>query len=526
MAAKGDISSLPNDVEELKRLILDMQQKQAVMETKIQSQDEEIGLLKEEVQFLRALKYARKSEKWTTEDKTQMLLFNEMEQLEAPVPEENIEAEKKSSGRKKGRKPIPDNIPREEVIHELSEEEKCCPHCSCERPVISREETEEFQFIPARLVVNRHICLKYGPCSCDKFKDDEELPEIIKAKAPPRILPGSIASSGLLSYTLTSKFCDGLPFNRMERIFRRVGVEISRTNMANWAIKAAKACEPLVELMRKLTREGPLINMDETTTQVLKEPGRKPENKSYMWVTVGSIQKQKIILFNYSQTRKEEVPLSLLDGFHGILQTDGYAGYNKVVSQYDLWHVGCLAHAKRKFNQATSVSKKKGKAESALTYIRKIYRIEKDLRKQNLDDQDFVIQRRKQVIPVWKEFHKWLRVMEQAVPPKSKLGEAVSYTLNEYRKLVRYMKYACATPDNNIAENAIRPFVIGRKNWLFSDTPKGAYASAVVYSLVETAKANGIEPQEYLYLLFEKLPLIDQKDDSALEGLLPWNIKK
>lgn len=519
MAAQGDLSSLPNDVEELKQLILEMQQKQAVMES-------EMDLLKEENKFLRGLRYARKSEKWTAEDKAQMLLFNEAEQLTIPIQEEEPESKKKSSSERKGRQPIPENIPREEVIHDLTDEEKNCPHCSKERPVIGREETEEFQFIPARLIVRRHVCLKYGPCNCDPFKNNEDFPAIIKAKAPPRIMPGSIASSGLLSYIFTSKFCDALPFNRMERIFQRVGVHISRTNMANWAIKTARACEPLVELMRRLTREGPLINMDETSIQVLKEPGRKPENKSYMWVTVGSNENRKIVLFNYSQTRKEEIPLTLLDGFSGILQTDGYAGYHKAVAQYSLYHTGCLAHAKRKFNQAADVSKKKGKAEEALTFIRKIYRIEKELRNKQLDDCDFAVQRRKLVIPVWQKFHKWLRAMENVVPPGSKVGQAISYTLKEYQKMVRYMKNACTTPDNNIAENAIRPFVVGRKNWLFSDIPRGAYASATLYSLVETAKANGMEPQDYLFMLFEKLPLIDRNDSFALEGLLPWNIKK
>ncbi|RDG28620.1 IS66 family transposase [Oceanispirochaeta sp. M1] len=310
----------------------------------------------------------------------------------------------------------------------------------------------------------------------------------------------------------------------MERIFKRIGLEISRTNMANWSIKAARACEPLIELMRRQTREGPLINMDETTVQVLKEPGRKPVNKSYMWITVGSNEGRKIVLFNYSQTRKDEVALSLLDGFSGILQTDGYAGYNKATREYGLYHVGCLAHARRKFFEAAKATKSGGKANKALKLIQKIYSLEKELRSSNLDDPLFVNRRREQVLPIWQEFHKWLKEMKASIPPKTKLGEAVSYTLNEYQKLVRYLKYAETTPDNNVAENAIRPFVIGRKNWLFCDTPGGAHASAIIYSLCETAKANNVEPQEYLYQLFEKLPTIDSSDLKALGNLLPWNI--
>ena len=302
MKTGRDISSLPNDVEELKKIILEMQQKQSVMSSQIDT-------LKEEVQFLKNLRFARKSEKWTDEDKQQMHLFNEMEQREVPVIEEEPISDKKTaSGKNRGRKPIPEDLPREEVIHDLTDDEKHCPYCLHERPVIGREETEELQFIPAKVIVKKHVRLKYGPCKCDQFRDDEDIPEIVTAQAPPRIMPGSIASSGLLSYILVSKFGDSLPFNRMERIFRRVGLKISRTNMANWAIKAAGICEPLIDLMKTLTREGPLINMDETTVQVLKEPGRKPENKSYMWVTVGSHGERKIILFNYSRPERRRCP--------------------------------------------------------------------------------------------------------------------------------------------------------------------------------------------------------------------------
>lgn len=518
MASERDKSSLPDDIDQLKQLILDMQEKQEKQDTLIES-------LKEELLFIKGLKHARKSEKWTSEDKRQMDLFNEMEQIadeSDQAPEESVK--KTSNGKNAGRKPIPESIPREEVIHDLPEDEKTCPHCHSKRPLIGQDESEELQFIPAKVIVKKHIKLKYGPCTCNDFQNDEDIPTILRAKAPPRIMPGSIASSGILSYILVSKFGDSLPFNRMERIFKRVGLDISRTNMANWSIKAAQKCEPLIELMRELSREGPLINMDETTVQVLKEPGRKSENKSYMWITVGSNGDRKIVLFNYSQTRKEEVALSLLDGFSGILQTDGYAGYNKAAKEYNLHHVGCLAHARRKFYEAAKATKSGGKANKALKLIQKIYKIEKELRAQGLTPDVFVEKRRQLASPVWAEFHRWLKDMESSVPPGMNLGKAIIYSLNEYPKLIRYLDHAATTPDNNISENAIRPFVIGRKNWLFCDSPKGAHASAVIYSLCETAMANKIEPQDYLFQLFEKLPRIDSTDHKALEQLLPWNI--
>jgi len=513
---------LPNDIAQLKELILNLQETQ-------KRQESIIHMLREEVSLLKKLKYARTSEKWTPEDKQQMFLFNEAEETAGPVKETDSSSEQEEirsyTRRKAGRKPLPADIPREEIVYELSAEERACPCCGAERPEIGREESEELQFIPAKILVKRHVRLKYGPCKCEEFQKDEKLSVILKSPMPPRIIPGSIASSGLLSYILVSKFCDALPFYRMERIFRRLNIEISRSNMSHWAIKAALACEPLIELMRQKTLKGPLINMDETTVQVLKELGRKPENNSYMWVTVGSDQRRKIVLYNYSQTRREEIPLSLLEGFKGVLQTDGYAGYNRAAKEYKLYHVGCLAHARRRFFEAASITKGDSNAHKALTIIQKIYQAEKALRAEHLEDELFVSKRRKQVIPLWKQFRKLLKDLEISVPPKTKLGEAVTYTLKEYSKLVRYLKYAYVTPDNNLAENSIRPFVIGRKNWVFFDTPRGAHASAILYSLIETAKANQLEPQNYLYHLFERLPLIESQDPSSLEALLPWNIK-
>jgi transposase len=294
--------------------------------------------------------------------------------------------------------------------------------------------------------------------------------------------------------------------------------------MCNWTIKAASKCTDLIELMKDKTREGPMINMDETTLQVLKEPGKKADSKSQMWVTVGTDSNHKVILFNYSRSRNAQIAESLLDGFTGSLQTDGYAGYNSAVKEHKLWHVGCLAHVRRNFFNAAKATKSGGQANRALKWIKSLYRIEKELRKQELDAQEFVLQRRRKAIPILKDFRKWLGEKKGSVLPSSDLGKAINYALSEYVKLVRYLKYDYLTPDNNAAENAIRPFVVGRKNWMFSDTPKGAYASATLYSLVETAKANDIEPMAYLNHIFTRLPLVSEKKE--LELLLPWNIRK
>ena len=293
--------------------------------------------------------------------------------------------------------------------------------------------------------------------------------------------------------------------------------------MCNWTIQASRACGGYLELLDRKIREGPLINMDETPLQVLHEPNRPAETKSYMWVRAGSQGGERsIVLFNYSPHRSAGVAESLLEDFEGSLQTDAYSGYNSVGAWKGVWHVGCMMHARRKFYEAHVGAKKKGHAKTGLRYIKKLYRIEHELRAAELLDDVFVVARRRAAAPVLREFRKWLDVMMKTVPPKSLLGKAVSYASSEYKRLVRYLKYAYLTPDNGFAERAIRPFAVGRRNWLFNNTPLGAHASAGMFSLVETAKANNLDPFHFMYRLFEKLPEADTEE--KLEELLPWNI--
>lgn len=243
-----------------------------------------------------------------------------------------------------------------------------------------------------------------------------------------------------------------------------------------------------------------------------------------MWVLTGGSENKKVVLYNYSPTRNQEVPVKLLEGFDGILQTDGYSGYNKAVKEYGLWHVGCLAHARRKFYKIASLTKKKGKAHIGVNFFSRLYEVDISLKLQNLSSDDYLRKRRELSIPIWKEFYIWLNKLKNIISPASPLSRAVNYTLNQYKNLVRYLKYPEISLDNNTCENAIRPFCVGRKNWLFNNTPKGAYASATLYSLVETAKLNGIELGEYLSYLFKRLPEINSESD--LELLMPWNIPK
>ena len=228
------------------------------------------------------------------------------------------------------------------------------------------------------------------------------------------------------------------------------------------------------------------------------------------------------MLFQYQPTRSGDVPKKFLENYSGFFQTDGYAGYNKAVKNTDIVHVGCFAHARRYFENAWKLNKKSKVAYRGLEYIKKIYEIERDLRSADLSSENFIYKRKKAAAPVLKAFYNWLISQKNSVIPKSKTGEAIGYALSEWDKLIRYLDHYLLTPDNNRIENAIRPFVIGRKNWLFSNTPRGAESSAVMYSLIESAKANKLEPYKYLRYLFDHLPAAETQ--AELRALLPDKI--
>jgi transposase len=263
--------------------------------------------------------------------------------------------------------------------------------------------------------------------------------------------------------------------------------------------------------------------MDETTVQVMGEEGREDTQKSYMWLARGGPPGKPVVLYEYHETRGASHAKEFLEGFSGYLQTDGYDGYDKALKDRDdIIHVGCFAHARRKFFEASKVSKKPGSAEEGIKHIRKLYLVEEDLRSQNLPEEAFLCERKKQIQPVLDKFKIWLEKRAVEVPPSLLLGKAIGYTLNQWDKLTAYLESPNLTPDNNACENAIRPFVLGRKNWLFCKSPSGADSSCGMYSLIETARQNGLVPGDYLLVLFKSAPLAETGED--WEKLLPWNI--
>jgi len=513
------IGNLPEDREELKQMI-------ATLQEEMEEQRLKYRLLEEKFLTLQHKFFARQSEKLSEAEQKQVRLFNEIE--EGPgeqakkEPEDELCEVASHKRKKRGRKSLPDDLPRREIVHELNEEESRCSCCGKTRPVIGGDTSEELDIIPARIEVIHHVRKKYGPCDCQESSETQQ-PAILTAPMPARMIPGSIASAGLLAYVLTSKFCDGLPLYRQQKIFQRINVEISRSTMCNWAIATAGRCADLIDLMWKDALSGPLIRMDETTVQVLKEPNRPPTSKSFMWVAVGYPEIEKpVVLYHYHHSRSQQIPVDILSDYRGYVQTDGYRGYDAACAPAGIVHVGCFAHVRRKFFDAEKHSRNSGGARKGLSYIQKLYAIEKELRGKDLQSDDFVRIRRERVETVLSQFRSWLEERRETVIPESLLGKAVLYALREWTKLIRYLDAWYLTPDNNAAEQAIRPFVVGRKAWLFSDTPRGAHASATLYSLIESAKINGLEPYRYLRFLFTRLPATHSPEE--LKRLLPYQL--
>jgi transposase len=386
---------------------------------------------------------------------------------------------------------------------------------------MSTEVRQEIKYIPAEVKVVKHVRYVYSCRHCER--EELETP-IVTAPMPKPVYSGSLASPSIMAHIMNQKYVDGLPLYRQEKQFARLGVALSRQTIANWMIYGANQWLGLLyDRMHQLLLKQDILHADETTLQVLHEPGRPATSNSYLWLYRTGKEGPPTILYDYQETRAGKNAKEFLTGFKGYLQVDGYAGYHKVP---DVILVGCWAHARRKFTEALNAlpsSKRLSSvtATDGLLFCNQLFAIERELK--DLSSEERYEKRFKRSKPVLDAFLSWLKIQEHKVLPKSALGQAINYCLNQWEKLVAFLKDGRLELDNNRSERSIKPFVIGRKNWLFSNTPKGARASAIIYSIVETAKANGLNPYFYLNFLFEKLPNMDTTDEGALDKLLPWS---
>lgn len=495
---------LPNDPEALKRII--------------EQQATRITALEESLRLQKLKKFGASSEK----SPDQQEMFNEaelsvvVEEFFAESEAEQAQATPAEPKAKRGRKPLPADLPRVRIEHDVPEADKRCP-CGCERTEIGEVSSEQLDIIPAQIRVLVNVRKKY---SCPACEDGVQT-----AALPPQPIPKSNASPGVLAHIAIAKYQDALPLYRQEAILNRSGIEIPRNTLANWMIKAGELIQPLLNLLEDHLLAYPVLHCDETSVQVLKEPDKLPTSKSYMWVRVGGPPTQPVRLFHYADSRRGEIVSQLLAGYEGYLQTDDYAGYNAVAAKNTITQLGCWAHARRKFVEAQKASSGKGnkvgKADIAINLIGKLYAIEKKIKTESTETRYQV--RQQESIPQLKKIRTWLDNTLYTALPKGLLGKAVSYLDKNWKKLTVYTEDGRLNIDNNPAENAIRPFVVGRKNWLFSATVLGAKSSASLYSLIETAKANHLEPYHYLRYVFSELP--KATDAEEIEDLLPWNVR-
>jgi transposase len=471
----------------------------------------EYEYLSQQYKVLQRMLFGPKREKVNKEDEEQLTLFNEAEALAETKPEKTIEV--RSHRRKKGgKKRLPVDLPTEVIEYDVSEEEKECPCCGRKRPQIGQEQTEEIDVIPPKVQKRVYIRKKYGPCDCEAFFEEGHT-EVITAQGAKRLLPGSQVSERTMAMVIASKYVDGIPLTRQVAMLQRYGIDVSKQTMSHWVLQVANKCQKLYELLWDEALTGPVVQMDETTVQVLHEEGRSPTSTSYMWVMIGYPQKDvPIIVYHYDQRRSSEVPLQLLKGYKGYVQTDGYAAYTKAIEETKCTAVGCFAHVRRKFYECDKLAPTQFSKE-AIEHIDKLFAIDRRLRETVPEEDQFVTKRKEEALPVLERLYSLCIAHKNSVLPKSLAGEALEYCLGQWDKLIRYVDHAWLRPDNNAVERAIRPFVVGRKNWLFANTKRGAQASAVLYSLIQTAKANNKEPYHYLCTVFKRLPYAETKDD-------------
>ncbi len=506
-----------------------LKQKHEALQEKHEHLERVAERFRQEILLLRDKRFGRSRDEVPTGQQDLDFVFDEAEVVASSDPAVSEEEESITvpahTRRKQGRKSLPADLPRVITRVDIDESEKQCA-CGDQLVEIGVETAEKLVIIPEQRYVEQIQRPKYACHSCEG-SGDEDRPAVRIAPPPPSIIPKGIATPGLLATVMTNKFIDHLPYYRQEHRFARLGIPVSRQDMSTWQIKCTNALEPLLELLTKELQHGPVLQMDETPLQVLKEPERPPTQKSYMWLARGGPPETPVVIYRYFETRSSLPAQEMLKGFSGYLQTDGYGAYDTAVrNREDIFQVGCWAHSRRMFTDAAKTTKKAHAAYQGVAWIRKLYAAEHRLRAQleaeTITRDTFTQMRKAELTPVLASFKQWLEKKHRSIPSSLLLGKAVTYTLNQWDKLIRYLDSPYLTPDNNAAERGMKIFVTGRKNWLFSGTPAGATSSCALFSLIETAKSCGLNPYGYLYYLFEQAPRITEAKQWEL--LLPWKV--
>jgi transposase len=476
-----------------------------------------IKLQDQKIDYLIRQLFSQKSEKLPD---GQLSLFADLENKEV----ENIEQEDitiEYTRAKGGKKRPPEHLPRVRVEHDISDEEKICS-CGCMKKVIKEVVSEQYDVVPAKFQVIQNVRFVYA-CSSKCGVGLQTTP------LTPQMLPKYQVTPSFLATIAVQKFEDHLPLYRQVKIYSsRFGIEFTTTTFSNWMIKASElVLKYMINLLNEILLQSDYIQADETTLQVLNEEGREAKQKSYIWAR-GTTTNNKIILFDYSATRAKVNANKIFIGFNkGYLQTDGYAGYNDIANKQDIEQLGCWAHVRRKFTDTIKNSKVDDKsktlASNMILKIRKLYKIEKDI-KDDLPDKKQKIRKEKSQLII-DDIRKYIdEYIDTAITLDGYIKKAFVYINNQFPKLTIYLKDGRLNIDNNIAENHIRPIALGRKNWLFANSTDGAKSLVNWYSIIETAKMNNLDPYKYLTYILTQIPIY-RHNNKSFEDLLPWNVK-
>jgi transposase len=452
--------------------IIQFEKKAAALEQQTETLERKNQILEEKLKLALFRQFGRHAERFT--DAGQLPLFDCGESA-APGGDKKTEGTTAVGGytrKKAGRKPLDKKIPRIDEVIDIGEAEK---QCACGSPLfcIGEDVSERLVIIPEQVYVLRYHVKKYACRECEG-SGDEEKPAVRTGKVPENVIPGSIATPELLSYIFMKKYGDYMPYYRQEGAFRRIGVELSRQDMGNWQQQVCKKLQPLLTLIKEQVRSGNVVQMDETPMRVMGEPGRENRQSSYMWLARGGPPGKEALWYEYRESRGKEQILEMLKGFGGYLQSDGYGAYESAAGKdlLGVKHVGCFAHVRRRFYEAKNITSVPGLADAALSQIQGLYAVERELRERlkerKISVEEFSERRRERCKPILEAFHAWLVEQAGSAPESSKVGEAIGYTLKVWPALERYVDDWQLTPDNNACERGIRPFVMGRKNWVMS----------------------------------------------------------
>lgn len=496
---------------EFQAFIAPLQDENQTLKQEVQEWKDKYHSLLEQLRLAKQQRFDRSSEAHIGQGELQ---FDEAESVEtAELPQEENTVTVTYTRNKPVRRPLPEHLPREVIEHDIPEEDKLCV-CGCMKQRIGEEVTEQLEYIPARLSVIAHVRPKYACNRCDETVSIAPMPSLF--------LPKSMATPSLVAHAIVSKYEDHLPLYRQEQIWARLGVEMPRNTVCGWIMAAFEVCLPMRAALLDYLIASNYLQADETTMQVMDEPNRKNTSTSYMWVYRNHPIDKKVILFDYQQTRKAQWPKQLLKDFKGYLQTDGYKGYDWVDDHPDIIHLGCWAHARRPFAKLVKLAKTTGKSHQAVAYIKKLYLIEQHARNNHYTAEQRYALRLQQAKPILEQIKIWLDKTIKTTAPQSELGKGLDYIHLRWGELTAYLLDGSLEIDNNLIENLIRPFALGRKNWLVAGSPRGAYASALFYSLIATAKANRFNPFDYLKTLFENIRSCKTAED--YRALLPFNL--